>query len=479
MSLHITQQGEESCFPAENRGKCRYRRKGPVFLAAAAAVVMSVAAGIVLWPNGAPLVSSAYAVQEAEYPEMAPYPDESKLLDGTLDSEAFQKEYDAWQAGRSAQLNQPEGYQEGMKGFLTAVTHQFLSGAEEENRVVSPLNVYMALAMLAETTGGGSRAQLLELLGAEDMAALRSQAHAVWNANYCDDGASKSLLANSLWLSNQVEFSPTAVELLADTYYASVYQGGMGSDELDNALRDWINRQTDGLLEEQAAGLSLEPETLLALVSTVSFEAKWQNTFSEDNTREGVFHGAQGNVQCPFLHQSGARTYYWGEGFSAVSLPFDEGGAMWLILPDMGVEAEQLLSQEEAMAFLLADGEWENARQVVVNLSLPKFDVSSSLDLQEGLKALGVSDIFSAETADFSPILADGGPVSLTQAEHAARVTVDEEGCSAAAYTVMAAAGAAIPPEEEIDFVLNRPFLFAITGRDGLPMFVGVVNQPL
>lgn len=44
--------------------------------------------------------------------------------------------------------------------------------------------------------------------------------------------------------------------------------------------------------------------------------------------------------------------------------------------------------------------------------------------------------------------------------------------------TVMMMAGAAAPPEEEMDFVLDRPFLFAITGADGLPLFVGVVNRP-
>ncbi len=60
------------------------------------------------------------------------------------------------------------------------------------------------------------------------------------------------------------------------------------------------------------------------------------------------------------------------------------------------------------------------------------------------------------------------------------RVTVDEEGVSAAAYTVMMAdAGGAMPPEKEVDFILDRPFLFVITGNDGLPLFTGVVNDPV
>jgi hypothetical protein len=54
----------------------------------------------------------------------------------------------------------------------------------------------------------------------------------------------------------------------------------------------------------------------------------------------------------------------------------------------------------------------------------------------------------------------------------------DEEGIAAAAYTIMQAPGESIPPEQEVDFVLDRPFIFVITSRDGLPMFAGVVNDP-
>ena len=56
---------------------------------------------------------------------------------------------------------------------------------------------------------------------------------------------------------------------------------------------------------------------------------------------------------------------------------------------------------------------------------------------------------------------------------------VDEEGCEAAAYTViMTECGAAMPPDDEVDFTLDRPFLFAVTGDSDLPLFTGVVNQP-
>ena len=38
--------------------------------------------------------------------------------------------------------------------------------------------------------------------------------------------------------------------------------------------------------------------------------------------------------------------------------------------------------------------------------------------------------------------------------------------------------GAAEPPTEIIDFILDRPFLFVITNRYAIPVFAGVVNDP-
>ena len=153
---------------------------------------------------------------------------------------------------------------------------------------------------------------------------------------------------------------------------------------------------------------------------------------------------------------------------------------MWFLLPDEGVSPEELLAGGAALDFLRAPAEWENAKEVTVHLSVPKFDVRSDLDLISGLQAMGITDVFDATTSDFTPLMDGAEGLSVTQAQHAARVTIDEEGCTAAAYTViMVGEGAEMPPEEEVDFVLDRPFLFAITDGGGLPLFVGVVNRPV
>ena len=149
---------------------------------------------------------SKYQLAAPQYPQMAQYPDETKFSrpNGDFDSDGFNQVYDAWQADRRKQMEQPEGYTDVLDGYLRAVIPQLLTGGSGENKVCSPINLYMALAMLAEVTDGESREQILALLGSGDVDALRAEAAAVWNANYCDDGAVTSILANSLWLNDKI-----------------------------------------------------------------------------------------------------------------------------------------------------------------------------------------------------------------------------------------------------------------------------------
>lgn len=460
-------------------GKEKGQRRRFMGAVAAAACLCLVMIGVM--GNQSTKTVHAAAIAEAQYPEMPQYPNEMEYfskITNEFDDEGFSKVYDAWWEARRAQLDQPEGYADNLDGFFRKSIAEFLSDAAGENRVCSPVNVYMALSMLAELTDGESRSQILTLLGAESMEALRTQAASVWNANYCKDGAVTSVLANSLWLNENIAFRQSTMDTLAKSYYASSYQGEMGSAEFNKALQDWLNEQTGGLLEEQAGQLGMDQDTILALASTIYFQAKWHNTFSEGNTTEGSFHGPGGDLTCEFMHQSDSRTYFWGEKFAAVNQRLEGSGGMWLILPDEGVDVEALLTDEETMDLVLSKEEWENSKYLIVNLAMPKFDVVSDISLSEGLQNLGITDVFDGAVSDFSPMTTDIEEIFVSQASHAARVTVDEEGCTAVAYTVMMAAGAGMPPEEEVDFVLDRPFLFVITGASGMPLFVGIVNQP-
>lgn len=470
---------------AKVSGKRRKLWKPIVALVTAAAVLTVVVLSGGEWWNAGNTARknralTAHAIGEAVYPEMSPYPDESKYIGvtGNFNDKSFSEVYDAWREDQKAQRNQPQGYTVGADRFAELTIPQFLSGAGEENVVYSPLNAYMALAMAAELTDGEAREQILKLLGADTIETLRWKASAVWNAHYSADTATTSVLASSLWLDEGISYNQSVIDVLADTYYASSYQGDLQSDEMGKLMKAWLSEQTGGLLDKYVDEITMDPETVIALATTIYFREKWMDKFSTAKTETGVFHSSVGDVECDFMYQKNGQNYYWAEKFGATYKSLENGEKMWFILPDEGVSVDEVLADPELIEFLEAGYSWENSKTVQVHLYLPKFDISSSLDLTEGLMELGVTDIFNAGEADFSPIseeLADG---CFSQVEHAVRVAVDEDGVTAAAYTMMMYAGAAMPPDDEVEFKLDRPFIFAVTAWDGLPLFVGVVNQP-
>ena len=449
-------------------------RRPARWAALTAVLAVAILAGVVLWPGGSPLSQTASAaIVEAEYPDRVPYPDVNPLT-GAMDEDA----YAAWREENQARRELASGVDnESMAGYYAATMAEFLGDNGGENAVYSPLNLYLALAMLAECTDGDSRGQILALLGVDDLDALRAQAQNLWRANYRDDGQTTSLLANSVWLDEALTYNEDTLHTLADTYYASSYRGEMGSEELNRALQTWLNDNTGGLLEEYADQIETEPDTLLALASTIYFKASWADEFDESATAPRTFHAATGDVETDFMNQSEMGSYYWGEDFSAVAKPFQNGGEMWLILPDEGSTPEELLAGDTLADFLLAGNGWEDQQYHQINLSMPRFDVEGEINLIGGLQELGVTDVFDPGLADFTPMLGEGVDAYVNQANHAARVRVDEEGCEGAAFTVIMTAESAEPPGEEIDFVLDRPFLFAVTSQTGQLLFVGVVNR--
>ena len=432
----------------------------------AALLCVAIIAGVLLHPSSSPIALDSYAISEAEYPEMPTNPN--------IDGADYDEWFDRITEMESDYVNDPPE----LDSFITDTASLFLSDTRGENMIYSPINLYMALAMAAEISGGESRAQILELLGCSDIAELREDANAVWKATYKNDGLLTTVLANSVWLSNSFQFKTPALEALTQNYYASSYTGSMGSDEFDRAYRGWLNEQTGGLLTDQIDSLEFDEETLLALASTIYFKGKWADEFNQENNDERVFHTPDKDVTCEFMNDSVHGSYFYGDKFTAVFKSLIGNAYMMFILPDEGKTPEELITTKEAGEFILngPSAEWENTKSAIINMSIPKFDVSSQTNLSQGLIELGITDIFDQTKADFSP-LTDNNDIVANSVVQGARVVIDEQGCTAASYTIMLCDGTAAPVNE-IDFVLDRPFIFVIYSRNGLPLYIGTVNSP-
>ena len=411
---------------------------------------------------------SPFVAAAADYPETEKYPPLNTMSDSGYNN-TIAKWREATEEKKANLGTLPIGTTE----FFKKTVSEFMT-ERDDNVVFSPTSAYLALSMLSECAAGETKDQLLALLGEEDTDSVRASANAVWRAAYTDDGNTRSVLANSLWLRHDMSYNESLVKTLAEKYFASTFVGEMGSSEYDKMLQDWINEQTGGNLEEYAGKEKFDPETALSLVSTIHFKAEWEHTFSEKWTKKAVFHGKT-DTECDFMSGGGDAAYV-GDGFRAIDKYLKNNEyKMTFILPDEGVTPDELLKNDSVLDFITHTdySVWANADEIILNV--PKFDVDSKLDLIPGLEHLGVTDAFVPGTADFSPVSDEADSPYVSDVSHAARFYINEEGCEGAAYTRVVMTVGASATFKRFELTLDRPFIFVVRGVDDLPLFVGVV----
>lgn len=365
-----------------------------------------------------------------------------------------------------------------MTEFTADCSAQVLSDAGDENRLWSPVNAYIGLGMAAELTEGAIQEKILKVLCSRDMTDLRSISM-VWEKIYQNNGNEISVLANSLWLDHEISYDQEIMDRISSHYYAPVYQGDLGSNRIDRDIANWLHNQTGGFLKNRTGGISLDDECMLALASTIYFQGRWIERFDADLNTKELFHAPSKDVECTFMNAKEKHMeYYWEEDYGAVYQGLQNNTGMWFILPDEDKTVEDVLEAGEYVKMLTRNGfDTENSKRMKVNLSIPKFDFSSTVDLKSALQSIGLSELFDPAANAFSPAVESNLPVWLDSVQQDSRIAIDEEGVTAASYILLQGAMEAEPPEEIIDFVVDRPFIFAIT-VDGVPMFVGVVHMP-
>ncbi len=426
---------------------------------------------------GIPLAIHAHAVSKASEPRVSDY---QAVRDKS------NEEKDAWWAANDLRNALRKETLPSLASFSELCSAEMISGADSTNRVWSPVNAYIALAMTAELTEGEAQAELFDILGVDSLESLRGRISAVWESVYENHKDHEiCTLANSLWMDNDLDYAKDVMDTLAYDYYASVYQRDLGSDRTNTDITNWMKNQTGGFLSNRTGKTDLAKEDMmLTMASTIYFQAKWSDEFDKGMNTDGVFHSVDGDVDCTYMNQKLAEmNYYWAEDYGAVQMHMKNGSSMWFILPDEDKTVDDVLSGGDYMNMVTLNDKFpeENKKWMKVNLSVPKFDVSSSVNVKEGLQNLGVSKIFDWTTNSFASSMqskTSDYPVYLDSTNQDTRVKIDEKGVTAASYIELNfGAGAAEPPDEIIDFVVDRPFVFVVT-REQIPLFVGTVNTP-
>jgi serpin B len=373
---------------------------------------------------------------------------------------------------------------QGNTDFAFALYKQFSTG--DVNVIYSPYSVSIALAMLSGGANGPTADQMAQALR---YTLPGEKLHPAFNrlalelASRADikgiepDQAFQLNVANSLWGQSGFHFESVYLDLLARNYAAGLRLVDYRADpeSARRSINDWVSQSTNQKIKDIIPQGAIDTLTRLVLANAVYFHASWLYPFLKNATQPGTFILLDGTaIQTPLMHLEKGLAGMTGDGYQAVELPYVSPALSMLILvPDAGRFGEvEAKLDSDLLAETVAALQWNQLR-----LTMPKFKFEWSQGLVDGLRALGMTNAFVPETADFSGM--DGArDLYVSAILHKAFVAVDEEGTEAAAATVIMV-GASALPDAPTEFIIDRPFFFLIRDNPtGTILFLGKVTNP-
>ncbi len=361
--------------------------------------------------------------------------------------------------------------------FGLKLISRVVSERQHANVFLSPVSVFLALAMTEDGAAGKTRAAMRHTLAipsdlSED--AMQAAASELLKSLRSRTGVELSI-ASGLWSDPSFPLAPAFIEHSRRFYDAEVATADFSKPETADLINSWVKEKTQGKITN-----IVTPEVIAAsralLGNAAYFKGRWHDPFPKAETQNAPFHLADGKEkQVPMMRQSGLRwSYRSGDGFEAAALAYRGGNmALYAILPAHGA------SPEAALAKVSVDKLIHGSEPYELDIRLPKFTLDFGASLKAPLMEMGMTIAFKYPGAEFAPL---GSPLFyISDVLHKTHLEVDEEGTVAAAATVIPmGVGAAMPQKmEKKTLVFDRPFAVLLCdGTTGAILFGGVVYNP-
>jgi serpin B len=419
---------------------------------------------------------------------------------------------------------------------LTAATNAFalrllarLDPESGENAFVSPLSIQLALCMALEGARGRTASEMgralqfpPSLARGDDrqpwnMDVLRQQVQAFdeWSrtAGAVPAEEPELQMANALWVDKAYPLEASYAERLAAFYGGSKAEEvdfGQAPDVQRQRINQWVSDNTRDKIQELLAPGTIDRSTQLVIANAIYFKGVWKEPFDVEQTRSEEFSLAEGSkISAPMMHArqfSKARyaafhsdgqlfptpgtinldsdrpeAYPAEDGFQVVELDYSGDDISMLLLLPMSVSGLPALLEgltDQRLASITSQ-----LAKREVHLTLPKFKMESSYELNAPLQELGMQLAFTGQ-ADFSGMtssLSAEDRLMIALVAHKAFVEVNEQGTEAAAATGVVMSRTSISAVMPFipEFRADHPFLFIIRERhSGLILFVGRLEKP-
>ncbi|HZT81681.1 MAG TPA: serpin family protein, partial [Gemmataceae bacterium] len=238
-------------------------------------------------------------------------------------------------------------------------------------------------------------------------------------------------------------------------------------------INAWVANDTSNMIRDLLAPGAIDAATAMVIISAVFLDASWRSPFDPEATVEAAFTGLDGRiVDVPMMRCVQRLAYAARANYQAVELPYvGDDLSMVVIVPDAGRFAE-VEARLDAPAL---DKVFRSLMHSEVSIGLPRFTLSTKIELAGALAGLGMVEAFSVRDANFSGASANE-ELFISVVPHEAHVEVDETGTRASAATaaVMQRKGGLKR------LVADRPFLFVVRHRaTSALLFLGRVLDPI
>ncbi len=347
----------------------------------------------------------------------------------------------------------------------------------QQNIFISPTSVAIALNMLYNGASGETQqamAKALELQGMS-LQELNQDNKALKETLLNPEPEVQLTIANSLWAEQGVIFRPEFLQKNQQFYQAKITNLDFASPVAADEINEWVKQSTHSKITRIID--KIKPNEVLFLLNAIYFKGNWTTRFNRNQTVSQPFHLLDGTIkQQSMMSQSGRYRYYENDQLQAVSLPYGkERLSLYLFLPKQNSSLKTFSQQ-------LNTENWEqwmdqfSKRQG--SIQIPRFKSDYGVELNDTLKALGMSRAFDPTRADFTAMTST--PVTISQVKHKTFVEVNEEGTEAAAATsVGIARTSAYLPQQPFRMVVDHPFFCAIRdNQTKTVLFIGSIVNP-
>jgi serpin B len=351
------------------------------------------------------------------------------------------------------------------------------------NVVLSPYSVSAAMAMVDVGAAGATRTQIEAVMQLPASATTEAPAYAALACGAETDATSNGNqleIADGLWVQSGLSLEPTFTSVLEQGYDAPPqqvdFQGNPSAAA--SAINAWVSSATQGNVPSLLGPTDIDGTTRVVIVNAIYFKGSWAAAFDANQTRPQPFTLSDGTqISVPTMTGNVNAGVNETSALTVVELPYKGGGlAMDIFMPSTAsgglAQFESGLTASTLDAALAALG-----GQQSVDLDLPKFSFTTSVELAPVLEGMGIMDAFEPGVANLSGV--DGAmDLSVQAVVQQALIEVDEEGTVAVAATAVTESDDGIA-EESLSVEIDQPFLFLIRDtRSGAILFMGHVVNP-